>query len=130
MTYNRIDGGFGFPLGFAAAIVVTVLSVAAGATAHHGYSLVALVVVTTGVSLVTPMRAAVGVAAAAWALHAGFVLGRLGELVFTTESVRSGMLLVAVAVAGSGLGSLGAQHFPVRMSAVNARPGHSITKAR
>jgi len=101
MTHTRRDGGFGFPLGFAAAVTATVVSVAAGATVHHAYSLGALIVVTAGVALVTPMRVALGVAAVAWALHAGFVLGRLGELVFTPESVRAATVLVAVAVVGS-----------------------------
>jgi hypothetical protein len=98
-----IDNGFGFPLGFAAAVAATVVSIGAGATRHHGYSLGMLVVVVAVVAAVTTMRAAMGTAAVAWALHAGFVLGRLGQLVFTPESAYAAMALAAVVLISSVL---------------------------
>jgi hypothetical protein len=116
----RIDGGFGFPLGFAAAVAATAVSICAGATRHHGFSLGMLVVVVAVVAAVTTARAAMGTAAVAWALHAGFVLGRLGQLVFTPESVHAALALVAVALISSILANT-VPHAPTIRPATTAK---------
>jgi hypothetical protein len=93
-----VSGGFGFPLGFAAGIVATTVAVAAGAAGHPGWSVAALAAAVAAVSAVTTLPAAVGTAAVCWFLHDGFVLGRHGDLVFTTASARAAVILVLAAL--------------------------------
>jgi hypothetical protein len=93
-----VPGGFGFPIGFLAAVAVTFAAVAAHATAHPLWSLIALCAVTGVLACVTTLPASVATAAVAWGLHAGFVLGRHGDLVFTSTSARDALVLAAVTV--------------------------------
>ncbi|WP_157367960.1 hypothetical protein [Alloactinosynnema sp. L-07] len=93
MRRELIPGGFGFPLGIVAEVAATMLVVAAGATAHPGLSTVAMVVVIDVMVFVTTTRATMGVAVVCWCLHAGFVLGRHGELAFTGQSGRDALLI-------------------------------------
>src|SRR5947208_9289620 len=78
-----IPGGFGFPLGFLLGALVTMATVALGATRAPIMSLVALVAVVDLVALTSTFRATLGTALVCWALHAGFVLGRHVEIAFT-----------------------------------------------
>jgi hypothetical protein len=101
-----VSGGFGFPLGFATGTFVMVVAVAAGAAGHPGWSVAALAVAVAAVSAVTTFPAAVATAVVCWFLHDGFVLGRHGDLVFTTASEASAAILVAVAVAAWAMATL------------------------
>ncbi|MBE1502018.1 hypothetical protein H4696_009118 [Amycolatopsis lexingtonensis] len=95
-----MSGGFGFPFGCGAAVVAVVLADVAGATRFPWYALVTLGLVVLGTAFRSTATAAIGVAAVAWALDSGFVLGRAGELTFDAASaVAAGVLAVAV-VAG------------------------------
>ncbi|MGW5722902.1 hypothetical protein ACWEVP_42495 [Amycolatopsis sp. NPDC003865] len=95
-----MSGGFGFPFGCVAAVVAVVLADVAGATRTPWYALVTLglVVLLTGVW--SSVAAAIGVAVVAWALDAGFVLGRAGELRFDAASAVTAAVLAAALVAG------------------------------
>jgi hypothetical protein len=100
-----VPGGFGFPLGFLAAILATAGAVAAGATEHPERALILLAAVTAAIGWASTFRAAIGTATVSWALHAGFVLGRHGDLAFTPQALRDSLILVTVAVLASGLAS-------------------------
>jgi high-affinity nickel permease len=93
-----MPGGFGFPLGFAASSLVTMLAVAAGSTRHPTWSLLALVATVIVVSTVTTPLAALDTAVLCWAWHTGFVLNRRGELTFTTASASAAVVLVTTAI--------------------------------
>jgi len=92
-----VPGRFGFALGFATGVPVTILAVAAGATSHPVWALITLTVAVAAVSAVTTLGAALGTAAVCWSLHSGFVLGRRGDLVFTAGSLRAAVVLVLTA---------------------------------
>ena len=98
MHEPRLPGGFGFPLGFLASVVVTTGAVAAGATRHPTLAVLALAGVTIAIAAVSTSGATVGTAAVCWAMHAGFVLGRHGDLAFTARSTKDAVVLGAVAV--------------------------------
>ncbi|WP_372670948.1 hypothetical protein [Amycolatopsis kentuckyensis] len=94
-----MSGGFGFPFGCVAAVVAVVAAELCGATAHPWYALVTLGPVVLLTAWWSSVTAAIGVAAVAWALDSGFVLGRAGELRFDTASaVVAGVLAGAVVV--------------------------------
>jgi hypothetical protein len=84
-----VSGWIGYPLGFVAAVAVTIVAVAAHATDHPLWSVAALAVTT---------------AAVCWMLHAGFVLGRHGDLQFSSASTGAAALLVAVAMIAHAAG--------------------------
>ncbi|WP_326564951.1 hypothetical protein VSH64_24190 [Amycolatopsis rhabdoformis] len=96
----RITGGFGFPFGCAAVVAVAIGADVAGATAHPLYALVPLALVVIAAAATTAPVAAAGIAAVAWALESGFVLGRAGALVFDPASGRAALVLVAALVLG------------------------------
>ncbi|NBH10271.1 hypothetical protein [Amycolatopsis sp. SID8362] len=94
-----MSGGFGFPAGCVAAVVAVVLADVAGATRFPWFALVTLGLVVLLTAFRSTAAAAIGVAAVAWALHSGFVLGRAGELRFDAASaVAAGVLGVTVLV--------------------------------
>lgn len=92
-----LPGGLGFPLGFLLAIVVTFVAIAAGATTHPQWTVAALAATGAVVACLSTFRATLATAAVCWALHSGFVLGRLGDLVFTPQAARDAVVLCAVA---------------------------------
>ncbi|WP_103352079.1 hypothetical protein [Amycolatopsis sp. CA-128772] len=92
--------GFGFPFGCAAAVAAVIVADLAGATGHPWYALVTLGAVVTTTAYRSPPPAA-GVAVVAWALHAGFVLGRLGELTFDPASALAALVLTTALVTGT-----------------------------
>jgi hypothetical protein len=98
----KSGAGFGYPLGFVAAVAATVVSVAAGAAGHHGYAVVALTLVVAGVAATTSLRAALGTAVVAWGLQAGFVIGRTGGIVFDAESARDAVVFTAAGLLVGG----------------------------
>lgn len=102
-----MSGGFGFPFGCAAAVVAVLVADVAGASANPWYALVTLGAVVLLAGFWTTVAAAAGVFAVAWALDAGFVLGRAGVLRFDTASA----LTAAVLAAALALGVL-ARHRP------------------
>jgi hypothetical protein len=103
-SWPRLEVGFGFPLGFVAGIVTTMVAVAAGATHDPGAALVALAVVVGVVSAVTTVAGAVATGAASWALYDGFVLGRAGHLVLVGSSAQAAVVLLATAVTATAAG--------------------------
>ena len=95
---SPIPGGFGFPLGFLLAIISTFVAVAAGATTHPQRVMIALAITTAAVAGLSTLRAGLATAAVGSALHAGFVLGRHGDLALTPQAGRDAIVLCAVAV--------------------------------
>jgi hypothetical protein len=93
-----LPGGFGFPLGFVTTIIVTFAAVAAGATTRPVWSLAALVGTTGSVACVSTLGAAVATATVAWALQAGFVLGRHGDLALTQVATRDAIAFLTAAL--------------------------------
>jgi hypothetical protein len=87
-----------------AAVAVTIVAVAARATGHPLWSVAALAVTTAAVASVTALPAALATAAVCWMLHAGFVLGRHGDLQFSSASTGAAALLVAVAMIAHAAG--------------------------
>ena len=96
---TRLSGGFGFPLGCVLGVVVTILSAAFGATGHPGISVFAMVLVIDAVAVLSTARATLGTIAVCWCLHAGFILGRRGELALTAQSGRDALILVLCGLA-------------------------------
>ncbi|SDM33793.1 hypothetical protein [Allokutzneria albata] len=58
-----------------------------------------MIAVVSFVTLVSTTSAAMATVVVCWALHAGFVLGRWGELVFTARSANDALVLVVCALA-------------------------------
>jgi len=99
---HLLAGGFAFPLGFVAAIVVVLGSAAVGAFAHPVAVLVALAVVTFAVSLATTLPAALGTAFVSWGIYTGFVLDSLGQLQLNGRSALAAVVLVLAALVAVG----------------------------
>ena len=97
-----VIGQVGYPLGFAAAVVVSVVAVAAHATGHPLWSVGALTVTAAMTAAVTTLPATLATAGVCWMLHAGFVLGRRGELELSAESAADAALLTAATVLSYG----------------------------
>ena len=95
-----VSGWTGYPLGFAAAVAVTVVAVAAHGTEHPQWTLTALSGAAVVIATVATLHAALASAAVSWALYAGFVLGRRGELTFTAASGTAAAVLGAAVVLG------------------------------
>jgi hypothetical protein len=85
-------------LGFLTAILTTTVAVATGATTHPLAALLPLVAVVLAIAAVSTPAATVATAAVSWTLHAGFVLGRHGDLAFTPPSIRDAAVLGAAAL--------------------------------
>ncbi|MCR6490517.1 hypothetical protein M8542_47710 [Amycolatopsis sp. OK19-0408] len=113
VALDGMSGGFGFPFGCVAAVVAVLVADVAGATGSPWYALVTLGSVVLFSACRTSVLAAFGVAVVAWALQAGFVLGRAGELSFSPASA------VAAGVFGLALlaGALASLAPPVRIPA-------------
>ncbi|QUQ62744.1 hypothetical protein [Kutzneria sp. CA-103260] len=110
MDKHLLAGGFGFPLGFVAAIAVALGSAAVGAFAHPVVVLVALAVVTFAVSLATTLPAALGTAFVCWGVYTGFVLDSLGQLQLNGRSALAAVVLGLAALVAVG-GMAVRQHF-------------------
>jgi len=95
-----MSGGFGFPVGCAAAVAAVILADLAGATVYPWYALVTLSAVVLAAAYRTSFSAAAGVAVVAWALHDGFVLGRAGALAFSPASAAAALVLTTALAAG------------------------------
>jgi hypothetical protein len=95
-----MSGGFGFPFGCVAAVVAVLSADVAGATGHPWYALVTLGAVVLLTAFWTSVPAAIGVAAVAWALDSGFVLGRASELTFSAASALAASVLFAALALG------------------------------
>jgi len=103
---SRLPAGFGFPLGFLAATLATTAAVAGGATARPVLALVLLAAVVTAIAAISTSTAAVATAAVSWALHAGFVLGRHGDLALTPPALRDAITLGTAALLAALLATL------------------------
>lgn len=95
-----MTGGFGFPLGCVGVVAAAVASDLAGATGHPWYALSALAAVVCAAALTTTARAATAVAAVAWAVDSGFILGREGRLVFDAATAWVAVVLGLVLLGG------------------------------
>jgi len=91
---------FGFPFGCVAAVAAVIVADLAGATDHPWYALVTLGGVVLAFAYRSPLPAAAGVTVVAWALHTGFVLGRLGELTFDAPAGLAALVLASALVTG------------------------------
>jgi hypothetical protein len=118
-----MTGGFGFPFGCVAAVAAVIVADLAGATAHPWYALVTLGAVVALTAFWTSTGAASGVAAIAWALHDGFVLGRFGELTFSPASAAAAVVFAAALLTGAAVSTLRSREstLQVRESTLQAR---------
>jgi hypothetical protein len=89
-----VSARFGFPLGLALGVLGTLLSVAIGATGQPTLSLIVMVAVVDTVAMLTTVRATLATIVVCWCLHAGFVLGRQGELALTRQSGHDALVLL------------------------------------
>jgi hypothetical protein len=101
-----VPGWFGFPFGALVGVVVTLVVLVAGATAHPELSLVAMVIVVDIVAMMTTVVATLGTMVVCWCLHSGFVLGRYGELALTPRSGHDALVLGLVTLGALGFASL------------------------
>ena len=85
--------GIAFPLGAVLASATTFLVVASGAASQPVLSVLALVAVVGFIAATSTVGASLATAAVAWCLHAGFVLGRSGELEFSARSGHDALVL-------------------------------------
>jgi hypothetical protein len=92
---------FGFPFGCVAAAAAVIVADLAGATGHPWYALVTLGAVVLSAAYRSSPAAATGVAAVAWALHTGFVLGRFGELTFDAPARLAALVFASALVTGT-----------------------------
>jgi hypothetical protein len=95
-----VPAGFGFPFGVALAVVAAFGAVGVGAVGHPILSLVAVVAVVDVIAVLSTAGAALATAVVCWCVHAGFVLGRRGELAFTAQSRHDALVLVLCGLAG------------------------------
>lgn len=110
-----LPSAFAVGIAFCAAIVVTAVAVAAGATHHPAEALLPLLLVTAAVSMWTSWAGAVATGWICWALDSGFVLGREAQLSFSPSSQQAALLLLVVALAG-GAGGRGVRRHRIRVA--------------
>jgi hypothetical protein len=79
-------------------VLVTVATVASGATGHPQWSVVALAAVVAATAAVTAPAAAAATTVLCWCLVSGFVVGREGDLAFSGPSLSAAAVLGATAV--------------------------------
>jgi hypothetical protein len=104
---HAFQDGFGYAIGFTAATLVTLAAVAAGATHHPGWALLALAGVTGVLGVAAGWSAGLLTAAICWGMDAGFILGREGRLTFDRQSEVAAVVLCAVLVAAASVGTPG-----------------------
>jgi hypothetical protein len=121
-----MTGGFGFPFGCVAAVAAVLAAHVAGPSPW--YALVTLGLVVLATARWTTALAAFGVFVVAWALDAGFVLSRLGTLVFDAASARSALVLALSLALGLLTARITRPRPPVRIPAPR-RPG-GVTERR
>ncbi|MEU4252352.1 hypothetical protein AB0F15_33615 [Amycolatopsis sp. NPDC026612] len=112
--------GFGFPFGCVAAVAALIVADLAGATGHPWYALVTLGSVVLAAAYRSSPAAATGIAVVAWALHTGFVLGRLGSLVFDAPARLAAFVLACALVTGA-LARAAASTLQVRKPSLRVR---------
>ncbi|RKT69274.1 hypothetical protein DFJ66_2478 [Saccharothrix variisporea] len=98
-----MHGPAGYALGFTAAVFAGLLAVAAGATNHPILSLIAMVAVVDLIAMLSTVPAMLATAIVCWLLHAGFVLGRRGDLVFDDDSRDFGLTLLAAGLCSAAV---------------------------
>ncbi|MEV6646680.1 hypothetical protein [Amycolatopsis sp. NPDC051371] len=114
---DGMSGGFGFPFGCVAAVVAVLLAELCGATGHPWFALVTLGAVVLLTAFWSSVVAAIGVAAVAWALDSGFVLGRAGELAFSPAAAVTALALSAAFALGLFARLVSRPPVPVRIPA-------------
>ncbi|MEV6238635.1 hypothetical protein [Lentzea sp. NPDC051838] len=98
--------GIGFPLGAVLACATTFLVVVSGAASQPVLSVLALAAVIGFIAVTSTISATLATAAVAWCLHAGFVLGRLGDLELSARSAHDALVLGGVGLIASVLTSI------------------------
>ena len=118
-----MPNGIAVGVGFAGAIVATILAVAIGSTHDGWWALVPLGLVTAAVSATTGWVGGLATAWICWSLDSGFVLGREAQLNFSSAAQLSAVVLVAVALLAGAAGRVvrGARNAQQSQSA-NRRP--------
>ncbi|HEX3650593.1 MAG TPA: hypothetical protein VHV49_19370 [Pseudonocardiaceae bacterium] len=96
---TSVPGSFGFPLGAALAVLVTIALVGDGGTGHPGWAVTALAASVAVLSVLTTPAAVLGTAALSWFLLEGFVVGREGQITLTAASMRAAAALLLTALA-------------------------------
>lgn len=91
-----MPSGLGSAIGFAAAIVATLIAVGLGARQQPLLGLALVCGTTATVAAVTPLPGALGAAVQSWAVWDGFVVNQLGVLAATPTEIQ-GLLVLAVA---------------------------------
>ncbi|MEU0792149.1 hypothetical protein ABZ342_18935 [Amycolatopsis sp. NPDC005961] len=114
---DGMSGGFGFPFGCVSAVGAVLVAELCGATGHPWYALVTLGAVVLLTAFWSSVAAAIGVAAVAWALDSGFVLGRAGELTFTPAAAVAALAFAALVASGSLARLISRTPMPVRIPA-------------
>ncbi|MEU5691965.1 hypothetical protein [Actinosynnema sp. NPDC020468] len=99
-TPPAMPPGFAFALGAVLGVLATTAAVTLGATTRPVLSLALLVAVVDTVAALSTTRATLATAAVCWALHAGFVLGRHGDLALTPDSARHASVILLCSLAG------------------------------
>jgi hypothetical protein len=94
-----VPGGFGFPLGAALGVLVTIVTVGMDATGHPVLAVLPLAVSVAALAVLTTPAATLGAAVLYWFLVAGFVDGREGQVSLDATSMRAAALLALTAVA-------------------------------
>lgn len=100
---TSVPGSFGFPLGAALAVLVTIALVVDRLSAHSAWAVIALAVTVAGLSALTTPAAVLGTAVLSWFLLEGFVVGREGQVSLTVGSLRAAGVLVLTALACGAL---------------------------
>jgi hypothetical protein len=98
-----LSGGFGFPVGAAIGVIVTIAVVAGGGTRHAVWAAGAYAIAVAVVAALTTVPAALGTALLCWFLLAGFVVGRHGDVPITAVTGWDLVVLAGVAVVVSAV---------------------------
>lgn len=123
MDLRPITGNFGFPIGVALAVVVTFVTVAAGATHHPDWAVIALAATIAVVSVITTPSATIGTAAVSWFLVAGFVIGREGQISVSPAAEHALLVLALTGLASCAVMSA-VRWTRVHAAVAAARPRH------
>ncbi|HEY1573770.1 MAG TPA: hypothetical protein VGG05_20680 [Pseudonocardiaceae bacterium] len=94
-----VPGAFGFPLGAALAVLVTIALAVDHGTAHPAWAMIASAATVVVLSVLTTPVAVLGTAVLSWFLLEGFVVGREGQVAPNLGSLRAAGVLVLTALA-------------------------------
>ncbi len=99
-----MPNGIAVGVGFAGAIIATVVAVALGSTHDAWWALIPLGLVTAVVASTTGWIGGIATAWICWSLDSGFVVGREAQLNFSSTAQLSALALILVALAAGAAG--------------------------